>query len=685
MADEKAREAMGDEKTALNEKEQDQSVTMDELDSSKIKFINANGDAEAKVQISDGEDEVEFVGLTKDELMRYADDPYWVRVRWVLLILFWVAWFAMLAAAIVIIVLAPRCPPRPNLEWWQKSVVYQAYPKSFKDSNGDGVGDIKGLESKLDYLRDQLNVTAVWINPIYPSGGADGGYDITDMSAVDSTFGTLEDFESLRVAMHKKDIKLIMDFVPNHTSRNHTWFQQSRIPGEDNKYRDYYVWHDGKPNPSGGRNVEPNNWLSVMGGSAWTFDESRNQYYLHQFLPEQPDLNVRNAEVQEELANILRFWLEKGVDGFRIDAAPHLFESANITDNEPRSGLSVAADNYDFLDHTLTTFQPETYDLITEWRSLLDGYNKDNEKYRFLVIEAYGDANQTMPFYSYNGKKGADMPLNMNLINLDKDCNGNCVRDLVHNWMGNMPSGKWSSWVLGNHDRHRVASRVGEDKVNAVTMLQMTLPGTPFVYYGDEIGMTNGNVTYEQGQDKGWGQAHYAEKSRDFERTPMQWNTDDFAGFTSGDSTWLPVNSNYKSRNVKSQFADGSGVTNIEVFQQLTLARQEPSLQWGEFHYAVVDENIFSFVRQAERFPGFAVIINFGESETHVDLRKDHSGMIPRQGKVVVHTANFDDHARATEYDVGETINLGSFNLHPTEGILVTWNWGDEKLQEADQ
>lgn len=666
---------MGDESTHLNmpadEKDPDKTEVMadggPDLDSSKVKFINGGADAQVDLgPAGDGQ----FVGMSKEELMKYANDPYWVRVRWVMLILFWLAWFAMLAAAIVIIILAPKCAPRPNLQWWQKSTMYQVYPRSFKDTNKDGFGDLQGVHDNLGYLKDKLNVSAVWLNSIYPSPNKDWGFDISDYKGIHSDFGTMDDFSSLKTAMHKKGMKLVMDFVPNHTSRNHTWFINSEANEEE--FAAYYIWHPGKPSAGGGRNDPPNNWLSVFGGSAWTWSDKRSAYYYHQFSAEQPDLNLTNPAVQNELKDVLRFWMEKGVDGFRVDAAAHLVESSNLNEDEPPSQKGGAEGEYESLSHTLTTFQPGSYELVSDWRVLLDEVSDKTEKYRFLMVEAYGTPNETQNFYEYKGRKGADMPSNMNLINLEKDCSAHCVHDLVENWMSTMPEGRWANWVLGNHDRSRVATRVGDELVNAANMLLLTLPGTPVVYYGDEIGMVDGDISYSDTRDPigiKAGEANYKKVSRDPERTPMQWSSDDFAGFTEGDKPWLPVNVDFQDRNVKSQQAHGAGMTKLEVFQSLTLLRQEPSFQWGELHYSVINDDIFSFVRQAKGFPGFLVAINFGIKSSTVDFR---GAKVPSEGVVAATTANFDP-SFAQDFKVGTEVPLGNLVLRPGEGVIFKW------------
>ena len=284
---------------------------------SKVKFTNDGKNGEAKVDVDNGYGG--SVGMSKEELMKYANDPFWVRLRMFLFVLFWVVWFAMLIGAIVIVAIAPKCPATSSLPWYQKTTIYQVYVRSFKDSNNDGEGDLKGLISKLDYLSD-IGVQTLILSPIYPSEMRDSGYDVTNFTDIDPRYGTLEDFDKLVEELHNenRNMKVIIDFIPNHTSNRHPWFNASL--SSDPKYKDYYVWHNGINGSNSGQPGVPNNWRSVFGGSAWTWSDERKQYYYHQFLPSQPDLNLRNPDVRQELKEVLQFWLRRKVDGIRIDA-----------------------------------------------------------------------------------------------------------------------------------------------------------------------------------------------------------------------------------------------------------------------------------------------------------------------------------------------------------------------------
>lgn len=673
MSDNKAEMGANEEKAALTNEEQKQDDSMNDtrttdLDTDKVKFINGNGSAEARVDMGSTNDD-EFCGLTKEELMKYANDPYWVKVRWIMLALFWLAWLGMLVAAIIIIVLAPKCPPRPELQWWQKSAIYQCYPRSFQDTNGDGVGDIKGVERHINYLYDN-NMTTVWMNSIFKSGGKDLNNDIIDHKDVDPQFGTMDDLKWLITSLHKKNMKMVLDFIPNHTSRNHTWFMESLKGGDDNKYKDYYVWHAGK---NGG---PPNNWLSLYGGSAWTKDPVRNEYYLHQFWPDQPDLNLRNPDVLKELEDILTFWLNEGVDGFNVIGAAHLFEG-DIDQDEPIANVpGVASDEYAYLDHIQTTFQNESFAIVARWKELLDTHPDPLGNYKFLMVDVYGTPNQTMGFFENEGLKGADLPTNSELLDLKKDCNSQCVADSVHSWITNIPDNRWSNWMVGSEDHSRITTRMGESYVNAVNMLLLSLPGTPVVYYGDEIAMVDGVISASQMRDP-VGIALGQDRSRDPARTPMQWTSDIYAGFSDAEP-WLPVNEDYTYKNVRAQQAHGAGLTNLEVFKNLTVLRKEPSFQWGRYEDgALSNKNIYAFVRQAEGFDGFLVAINFSPigialSDPVADFHAARPDIVPLEGTIAATTGNIP-HDRSSAYAIGTQARLDRFYIMPGEGVIIRW------------
>jgi alpha-glucosidase len=354
--------------------------------------------------------------------------------------------------------------------WWQKGVIYQIYPRSFQDSNGDGIGDLNGIRSRLDYLVE-LGVDAVWLSPIFTSPMADFGYDVADYCGIDPMFGTLEDFGRLLALAHSKGLKLILDFVPNHTSDQHPWFIESRCSGSSAK-RDWYIWRD--PKSHGG---PPNNWLSEFGGSAWTFDEASGQYYYHAYLSQQPDLNWRNPEVRAAMGEVLRFWLARGVDGFRVDAIHHLFEDAQLGDNPVNPDWHAGMPAARSLIHLRTMDQPEVHDAIGEMRRVADEYDD-----RLLIGEAYLPIDRLMAYYGVN-LAGFHLPFNFHLISTPWE--PAAMAGLIEVYERALPPGAWPNWVLGNHDRSRVATRLGRDQARVAAMLLLTLRGTPTIYQGE--------------------------------------------------------------------------------------------------------------------------------------------------------------------------------------------------------
>ncbi|XP_069549095.1 amino acid transporter heavy chain SLC3A1 [Brachyistius frenatus] len=572
-----------------------------------------------------------YAGMPKEVLLLYSSQA---RYRVPREILFWLTvccTLALVAITITVIALSPRC-----LSWWQASPVYQVYPRSFKDSDGDGVGDLKGILEQLDHFQ-YLNIKSVWISPFYRSPMKDFGYDVEDFRAVDPLFGTMQDFEELLAGMHNKGLKMIMDFIPNHTSDRHRWFNLSRT--RDPQYEDYYVWTD--CNATAPR---PNNWVSVFGNSSWTYDDVRGQCYLHQFLKEQPDLNFRNPHVRKEMTDIIHFWLEKGVDGFRMDAVKHILEAAHLRDepqvdpNQPAESVTTEWD----LHHDYTTSQVGLHDLLRGWRAEMDIYSREPGRYRFMVTESYDyhEVDKTMMYYSTPLVKESDFPFNFYLLDLPQNTSGLWVQQLVHLWMSNMPKGLWSNWVVGNHDRPRIASSAGQAYVRVINMLLLTLPGTPTTYYGEEIGMENINVTEGQIQDPAG--RYNASASRDPERSPMQWSDDVNAGFNNRTNiTWLPVHPDYQSVNVKVQKEDGGSVLAQYRFLN-TLRQSELPLHRGWFCYIHTDASVFSYLRELDGHrQAYLMVLNFGKERAVTNLSSVHE--LPDEFTVLMSTNRVTD------------------------------------------
>uniref|UniRef100_A0A182IK06 alpha-glucosidase n=1 Tax=Anopheles atroparvus TaxID=41427 RepID=A0A182IK06_ANOAO len=504
------------------------------------------------------------------------------------------------------------------LDWWETGVFYQIYPRSFKDSNGDGVGDLAGITEKLDHLAE-LGVDGVWLSPVFKSPMADFGYDIADFRDVDPIFGTMQDLDRMIAKAKTLGIKVILDFVPNHTSDEHEWFQKSlRNEGE---FRDFYVWR----NPT--NNGVPNNWQSVFHTPAWTRPEGQTQYYLHQFDKKQPDLNYRNPRVKQEMEAMIRFWLDKGVDGFRIDAINHAYEDPQFRDEElidPKGELM-----WENLDHKYTKDLPECYDLIYDWRDVFDQYKAQDGVTRLMMTEAYASLEQTMLWYGNANRKGAHMPFNFAMINrLSKDSRANDFKEVIDEWLHAMPAGAQANWVLGNHDRPRVASRYGRELASSLAVLEMTLPGIAVVYYGEEIGMEdNRAITFEETQDPQAVNTNpdvYQEFTRDPVRTPFQWDSSAYAGFTAASTTktWLPVHANYREVNLALQKAAPESM--FKLYQKLIQLRKEHTFQHGHYDSKVLLNNVFGYTRTLDDHQAYAVVVNLNDNDVNVNLKELH-------------------------------------------------------------
>ncbi|WP_027482065.1 alpha-amylase family glycosyl hydrolase [Deinococcus pimensis] len=495
-----------------------------------------------------------------------------------------------------------------DLQWWQKGVVYQIYPRSFQDTNGDGVGDLPGVTRRLDYLAS-LGVDAVWLSPIFTSPMKDFGYDVADYEDVDPLFGSLADFDELLAGAHARGLKVMLDLVPNHSSDRHRWFLESRA-SRDNPKRDWYVWRD--PAPDGG---PPNNWRSFFGGGAWTFDETTGQYYLHQFLPEQPELNWANPEVRAALLGAMRFWLTRGVDGFRVDVIWLLGKHGEFPDEPENPDWREGHMEHGRLLHVHTQDLPETHGYIREMRAVLDEFSRPGFE-RMMVGEIYLPLEKLVTYYGKGDE--CHLPFNFLLLTM-QDFSAGAVRDLADRYDAACREyDGWPNWVLGNHDQHRFRTKFGVERYRAAQTLLLTLRGTPTVYYGDEIGMENVAIPPGRAQDpSGLRQKDNPEASRDPERTPMQWDAGAFAGFSTVEP-WLPLGE-HASVNVEAQEADPR--SDLNYFRALTLLRRQlPELHGGE--YVSLDaghEDVFAFVR-SHAGQRVLVLLNFGAGDLTLDL-----------------------------------------------------------------
>ncbi|XP_053444941.1 neutral and basic amino acid transport protein rBAT isoform X2 [Nycticebus coucang] len=475
-----------------------------------------------------------YAGMPKEVLFQFSGQARYRVPREVLFWLTVVSVLVLIGITIAIIVISPKC-----LDWWQEGPMYQIYPRSFKDSNKDGNGDLKGIQDKLDYITT-LNIKTIWITSFYKSSLKDFRYGIDNFREIDPIFGTMKDFENLVAAIHNKGLKLIIDFVPNHTSDKHDWFQLSRT--RTGKYTDYYIWHD--CTGENGATIPPNNWLSVYGNSSWHFDEVRNQCYFHQFTKEQPDLNFRNPAVQAEIKEIMQFWLAKGVDGFSFDAVKFLLEAKHLRDEIQvnKTQIPDTVTHYSELYHDFTTTQVGMHDIVQSFRQTMDQYSREPGRYRFMGIKTYAESiDRTMLYYGLPFIQEADFPFNNYLTTLDT-LSGNKVYEVITSWMENMPEGKWPNWMIGGPDSSRLTSRFGGEYINMMNMLLFTLPGTPITYYGEELGMENIlapnlNESYDM--------------NTLLSKSPMQWENTSNAGFSEASHIWLPISSDYHTVNVE--------------------------------------------------------------------------------------------------------------------------------------
>ena len=425
--------------------------------------------------------------------------------------------------------------------WWRDAVFYQIYPRSFMDGDGNGTGDLPGITVRLDYLSETLGVDALWISPFYPSPMADFGYDVADYCDVDPIFGTLADFDAMLAAAHERGLKVVIDWVPNHTSDQHPWFVASRSSRDDPK-RDWYVWRDAKPDGS-----PPNNWASIFGGPAWEWDEATGQYYLHSFVKEQPDLDWRNPEVKSAMLDVLRFWLDRGVDGFRMDVIHRIMKDPEERDNPILPGpAGKGVWEYAAQEHVHDMTHADIHPVFREIRAVLEEY--DGDRVGIGEVDPY-PWERWVRFYGDDDE--LHLPFNFEL--LYGEWSPDAIRASVGGMEAELPGFAWPTHVLGNHDQPRLATRVGRPQSRVAALLLLSLRGTPTMYYGDELGMTQVDIPDAEQQDP-WGR-NVPGHGRDGCRTPMQWDGSAYAGFSSV-APWLPLNGDWQTHTVAAQLDD---------------------------------------------------------------------------------------------------------------------------------
>lgn len=522
--------------------------------------------------------------------------------------------------------------------WWQTATIYQVYPRSFQDSDGDGVGDLAGLAARLPYLAE-LGIDAIWLSPIFRSPMLDFGYDISSYVDIDPVFGTMADFDALLAAAHELGLKLLLDFVPNHTSDQHPWFVESRSSRRNAK-RDWYLWRD--PAAGGG---PPNNWLSEFGGSAWQFDAATGQYYYHAFLAEQPDLNWRNPAVVAAMHDVMRFWLRKGVDGFRVDVIWHLIKDAQFRDNPANPHYVGGRPPNQRLVPLYTTDLPEVHDVIRGLRKVVDEFPE-----RLLIGEIYLPLDRLVTYYG-SALEEAHLPFNFAL--LDARWHAPDIAKLIGNYEAALPQGGWPNWVLGNHDRPRIATRVGPAQARIAAILLLTLRGTPTIYYGDEIGLPQVPIPPDRIRDPFEKNVPGLGVGRDGARTPMQWSTSPFAGFSSSEP-WLPLSADWRMRNVDALRQDRSSI--YRLYRRLIETRRHSqALRRGTYHPIAANGDLLLYVRKF-RSERILTALNLGTAPASVRFSaKDF------MGTVFVSTSGARD---------GEHIDT-TLRLDANEGLLI--------------
>ena len=516
-------------------------------------------------------------------------------------------------------------------QWWKESVVYQIYPRSFNDSNGDGIGDIRGIIEKLDYLKE-LGIDVIWLSPVYESPNDDNGYDISNYQKVMDEFGTMEDWDHMLSEIHKRGMKLIMDLVVNHTSDEHHWFAESR-KSKDNPYRDYYIWRPGK------NGTEPNNWEANFSGSAWKYDATTDEYFLHLFSKKQPDLNWENPELRHEVYDMMTWWLDKGIDGFRMDVVNFISKDQRFPDGEPVEGKKYVSGHQYFMNG------PRVHEFLQEMnKEVLAHYDI------MTVGEMPGVTPEEGLLYTGEDRNELNMVFHFEHMDLGSGSGGKWdvqpwslveLKDILSKWQVELENDGWNSLYWNNHDQPRVVSRFGDDKEYreiSAKMLATTLhmmKGTPYIYQGEEIGMTNVKFpsiddyrdietlnTYKEKMEEGKNVEDVMEsiyiKSRDNARTPMQWDNSENAGFTDGEP-WIAVNSNYKAINANDAIANPESI--FHYYKELIqLRKKHPIIVYGKYELLDPDsEDLFAYTRTYEG-EQLLVLSNFTKNELSYDV-----------------------------------------------------------------
>jgi alpha-glucosidase len=536
-----------------------------------------------------------------------------------------------------------------ELPWWKTGVIYQIAVASFADSDGDGRGDLRGIIEKLDYLNDgtasSLGVDAIWLTPINASPMRDFGYDVSDYYSINPRFGSMRDFEELLEACHERGMRVMMDLVLNHTSSEHPWFVESRS-SRDNPKRDWYVWRDGRA-----LGMPPNNWRAVVEGSAWKYDPATRQYYYHAFLPFQPDLNWRDPEVEREMHRVAGFWLDKGVDGFRLDLVNFLFEDELLRENPFRFGLRPHLAQYHLHDFS----QPESLEAVKDLRRLTDSYAD-----RALMGEVFSDTPVDCVDYLGNGVDALHLSFYLDLVL----CRWRAeeYRASVQWLEDHLPPEGWPCYYLNNHDLKRTYARLGgrsnaEAKAKLTAAMLLTLRGTPLIYYGEEIGMRRSRVPRRMFDDPLGKKFWPFPVGRDGSRTPMQWSAMRNAGFTSGEP-WLPVDRSHAGTNVESEDAEPGSLLNW-YRRLIRLRAEKPALQTGSYRaMESAPKGVFAYVREADD-ETIAVLLNFASRATMLCDQEDTLARSTWKTLLSTHGGE------------GEPLSLSNVRLRPYEVLVI--------------
>ncbi|XP_048728393.2 alpha-glucosidase-like isoform X2 [Ostrea edulis] len=585
-----------------------------------------------------------FRGMGKEELLQHSSKPFWRRLRMICISIILLGWLALIITVVALVLIYPKCKSPDSRTWWQNEVVYRIYVRSFKDSDGNGVGDLDGVTSKLDYIKD-LGVGVISLSPSYEDDGSDGDFHLMNHMKIDDAVGGDQALNRLITQAHEKGLKIILDFIPTHTSDQSDWFRWSQeAKYRNDSYRNVYVWTD-----------TPTNWKSMYGGSAWNESSVRTgEHYLHQFLHNQPDLNVRSPQVKEKLNEILVYWLNKSVDGFYIRNSAYMFEDYDLRD-EPK--LQYAdGDDYGDYDHKYTKNLPEIYDMFARWRTTMDEHMN-----RVLMADPdpTSSVKDMVKYYGHFQRDGVQLPIRKR--SFPSNCGGKCIGKYVSDWMNNLPSGRWPTWLFGDETTERFASNHNESFIRSFAMLTMLLPGTPVLYYGDEINMMD--------------LATLTPSSNTSRLQPMrglmQWDDTPNGGFTNSSMPWLPLGADHQTNNVKNQSAKGDSL--LSFFKNLTTLRKEDTFRIGEYYPAAVDDNVFSFVREFDGKKGYLVAINFASVPQKRDYTKFHS--------TIQSTASFDLTTGGSEsFDSDIDVDTSDLTLGPMQGVVVSWDFVAKEL-----